>query len=347
MVLRRYDPPARRDRDRRSKAVSTTWIGSVRLAAWTRRRAGGRRLPLREHAPELAGVPVRELGQRLENTAFVAGELVLRVAGDGGVIREARLLELLAPRLSIPVPASRFADAGRGVLAYPLDGRATAARPRARPGRRGAAGRFLRELHGVDTASVAELVPADRRPTRACGWTVRRPARPRPIACVTACRLRAAATCSRMRTSATEHILGAWGRITGVIDWSDAAVTDPALDFARLYRDFGAASSPHALDASGASRTRPSSGSGSSPAAPRWRIACGRRARPRGRAQRRVAVPPALTRPGCDRGRRVAVSRARRRTSSRRPWRSSGCRRRPPAPPRSPGPPAARPCPRT
>lgn len=24
-----------------------------------------------------------------------------------------------------------------------------------------------------------------------------------------------------------------------MIDWSDAAVTDPALDFARLYRDFG------------------------------------------------------------------------------------------------------------
>ena len=44
-------------------------------------------------------------------------------------------------------------------------------------------------------------------------------------------------------------------------------------------------------------------------------------------------------------GRRV--SRARRRRSSRRPWRSSGCRRPPPAPPRSPGPPAARPCPRT
>ena len=30
-----------------------------------------------------------------------------------------------------------------------------------------------------------------------------------------------------------------------MIDWSDAAVTDPALDFARLYRDFG----PTFLDA--------------------------------------------------------------------------------------------------
>ena len=77
---------------------------------------------------------VRDLGQGLENTAFVAGELVLRVAGDGGVMREARLLELLAPRLSIPVPAPRFADADRGVLAYPLVAGRPLLRPRARPG---------------------------------------------------------------------------------------------------------------------------------------------------------------------------------------------------------------------
>ncbi len=41
------------------------------------------------------------------------------------------------------------------------------------------------------------------------------------------------------------------GEITGVIDWSDAAVTDPALDFARLYRDFGPAFLTAALDAYG------------------------------------------------------------------------------------------------
>jgi aminoglycoside phosphotransferase (APT) family kinase protein len=29
--------------------------------------------------------------------------------------------------------------------------------------------------------------------------------------------------------------------LTGILDWSDAALTDPALDFARLYRDFGPA----------------------------------------------------------------------------------------------------------
>ena len=36
-----------------------------------------------------------------------------------------------------------------------------------------------------------------------------------------------------------EHLLFVVEDLTGVIDWSDAAVADPAVDFARLYRDFG------------------------------------------------------------------------------------------------------------
>ncbi len=44
-----------------------------------------------------------------------------------------------------------------------------------------------------------------------------------------------------------EHVLidpAAW-TVTGVIDWSDAAIVDPAYDFGLLYRDLG----PAALDA--------------------------------------------------------------------------------------------------
>jgi aminoglycoside phosphotransferase (APT) family kinase protein len=48
-----------------------------------------------------------------------------------------------------------------------------------------------------------------------------------------------------------EHILEHDGALTGVIDWSDAALTDPALDFARLYRDFGPDFLTTALDAYG------------------------------------------------------------------------------------------------
>jgi aminoglycoside phosphotransferase (APT) family kinase protein len=44
-----------------------------------------------------------------------------------------------------------------------------------------------------------------------------------------------------------EHVLvdpGTW-TVTGVIDWSDAAIDDPAYDFGLIYRDLG----PRALDA--------------------------------------------------------------------------------------------------
>jgi len=95
--------------------------------------------------PELAEVAVHELGRGLDNSAFVADHLVLRVADGGSVTREARLLELVAQHVSIPVPAPRFADEDDGVLAYPLlpgqpllgrsAPRASAHRPRALRGR--------------------------------------------------------------------------------------------------------------------------------------------------------------------------------------------------------------------
>jgi aminoglycoside phosphotransferase (APT) family kinase protein len=48
-----------------------------------------------------------------------------------------------------------------------------------------------------------------------------------------------------------EHVLvaPATGAITGVIDWSDAALTDPAYDFGLLYRDLGPATLAAALTA--------------------------------------------------------------------------------------------------
>ena len=52
-----------------------------------------------------------------------------------------------------------------------------------------------------------------------------------------------------------EHVLvdpGTW-TVTGVIDWSDAAIVDPAVDFGLLYRDLGPAATNAAL---GRYRTR-------------------------------------------------------------------------------------------
>jgi aminoglycoside phosphotransferase (APT) family kinase protein len=36
-----------------------------------------------------------------------------------------------------------------------------------------------------------------------------------------------------------EHLLADEGRLTGVVDWADGCLTDRAVDFARLLRDFG------------------------------------------------------------------------------------------------------------
>ena len=82
---------------------------------------------LRRHAPELADAPVEELGRGLDNTAFVAADLVLRVAEDRSVQREAGLLEFLAPRLPIPIPRPRLRRLRRARLSSaagtPLAGR--------------------------------------------------------------------------------------------------------------------------------------------------------------------------------------------------------------------------------
>jgi aminoglycoside phosphotransferase (APT) family kinase protein len=208
------------------------------------------RRALRTHAPELAGEPLRTLGHGLDNIAFLAGDLVVRAAEDpAGLHREANLLTLLAPRLPLPVPVPRFAD-GEGVLAYPLlPGRPLLGRTPA-PGTARQLGGFLRVLHAIDPAEVAGLVAVeDADPGE---WLAELTGPPELVRTVRA--TVAAAAPRRVLCHAdlgAEHVLEQDGVVTGVIDWSDAALTDPALDFARLYRDFGPAFLAAALDAYG------------------------------------------------------------------------------------------------
>ncbi|HWN29656.1 MAG TPA: hypothetical protein VNP37_22005 [Actinomycetospora sp.] len=58
-----------------------------------------------EHATDHRGVDLRELGGGLDHHTFVLGDLVVRVAARATATREAELLRLVAPRVSIPVPA--------------------------------------------------------------------------------------------------------------------------------------------------------------------------------------------------------------------------------------------------
>jgi aminoglycoside phosphotransferase (APT) family kinase protein len=205
---------------------------------------------LRRHAPELTGVHLQELGRGLDHTAFLAGALVLRVSDGPDVAREAELLRTLAPRLSLPVPTPRFADEDDGVLAYPLlPGRPLLGRT-ADPRYAGQLGRFLHDLHAVDPADVAGLVPVeDADPAE---WLADLTGPPELLGV-----LRTTvppATGRRVLAHAdlgAEHLLAQDGALSGVIDWSDAAVTDPALDLARLYRDFGPAFLAQVLDGYG------------------------------------------------------------------------------------------------
>ncbi|MEV4134792.1 phosphotransferase [Dactylosporangium sp. NPDC049742] len=205
---------------------------------------------LRAHVPELADVAVTELGRGLDNTAFLAGGLVLRVAEAATVRREAALLDALAGRVSLPVPAVRFADAETGVLAYPLlPGRPLLGRS-APAALAGPMGWFLRELHAIEPADVLGLVPVeDADPAE---WLEDLDGPPELLD-----RLHTGVPAPAPRRVlahadlGAEHILERDGTVTGVIDWTDAAVTDPALDFARLYRDFGADFLAAVLDAYG------------------------------------------------------------------------------------------------
>ncbi|GGM47290.1 phosphotransferase [Dactylosporangium sucinum] len=165
------------------------------------------------------------------------------------MLQESALLAVVGPHVSLPVPVVRFADPGIGVLAYPmLPGRPLLGRAApAGAGRR--IGRFLRELHAVETTAVPE---EDARPV---DWLADLEGPEELLAVL----LRTIPEPAQRRVLAhadlgAEHILEHDGEITGVIDWTDAAITDPALDFARLYRDFGPGLLAEVLDAYGDQR---------------------------------------------------------------------------------------------
>jgi aminoglycoside phosphotransferase (APT) family kinase protein len=201
---------------------------------------------LRAHAPDLLDRDIVELGRGLDNVAYAAGDLVLRVGED--VVREARLLEVVAPRVSITIPRPRFADPDARVLAYErIPGRPLLNRPPPRDAAR-RLGRFLRELHAVEP--VEDLVPTD--PAGADEWLAELDGPPELVRVLHETRPKPATDLVLAHADlGAEHILELDGSLTGVIDWSDAAITDPALDFGRLYRDFGPAFLDQALEVYG------------------------------------------------------------------------------------------------
>ncbi len=224
------------------------------------------------HRPEFTAVDIVACGEGQDNVAFdVDGELIVRfrkavdVATRAALVTaEARLLEEIDGALPVAVPEMVFVDAERGCLAYrKLPGTPLLQQPRASrsawaDGLCDVLGRSLAAMHALSPVRMAAFVGTDDAPLaewRADAANIYR---------------RVAAAIPATDRPAIETFLGAppppdreglvfshndlgiehvlveprTGAVTGIIDWSDAAMVDPAYDVGLLYRDLG----PVALD---------------------------------------------------------------------------------------------------
>ncbi|MBF6078585.1 phosphotransferase family protein [Nocardia beijingensis] len=213
------------------------------------------------------------LGEGEDNVAYeVNGELIVRFTKESDpesraarVINEAGLLAAIAGVSPLPVPEPCFSVVERGCLAYfKLPGRPLIDLPASQRSARAQSiatvlGRFLAAVHAVPVDRMADFVDTDDQPKAV--WldeaariyetiTDMVPEAHRPAVEVF---LDARPAADRYglvfshNDLGIEHVLvePVSATVTGVIDWSDAAIADPAYDFGLIYRDLG----PSALDA--------------------------------------------------------------------------------------------------
>jgi aminoglycoside phosphotransferase (APT) family kinase protein len=238
----------------------------------TQRPPDDRAATVRRLVAQHTGVPaagrVVALGRGCDHACYLVDHrLVVRcgLPDAAEVEREAGLLAIVADVSLFPVPRPVFVAPDDGCLAYEwLEGVPLLAVPpaeRARQAERVAAqlGHQLRALHGVDRDRLAGLVERDDTAPEDLLHEARE--HYSAVSSVLARRHRSAveaflgAPAPPPARSAVfshndlgiEHVLVAAPRqpVTGILDWSDAALVDPARDFGLLYRDLG----PGALDA--------------------------------------------------------------------------------------------------
>ncbi len=225
------------------------------------------------------------LGEGQDNVAFeVNGELVVRfgkepdpVVRAARIDREARLLTFVASVSPVPVPRPVPTIPGSGCLAYrKLPGTALLDAPAQSKREHGpriarTLGGLLRALHAVPLDRVDALVGVDDEPLSQ--WLAEAadlvdglgdglPARfAAPVRAFLAASPPGAAVDSghplvfSHNDLGIEHVLvdPETFAVTGVLDWTDAALVDPAYDFGLLYRDLGAPGMRAALDGYGRS----------------------------------------------------------------------------------------------
>ncbi|UQU66957.1 aminoglycoside phosphotransferase family protein [Couchioplanes caeruleus] len=212
---------------------------------------------------------VEPLGAGTEHTAYlVNGDLVIRFrrdpAGAGRVAAEARLLDFVAGFSPVPVPRPIFVDPAGGCMAWPRLPGVPLIGVQPCPEVAARLGALLAALHAVPPGQVADFAEMDDAPAEDWLEEARQQwpsvAGQVPAAYRPAVEAFLAAPAPEPAPAATlvfshhdlgiEHVLvdPGTGAVTGVIDWSDAAVGDPARDHGLILRDLGpsalAAASP-------------------------------------------------------------------------------------------------------
>lgn len=218
---------------------------------------------LARNLPEYEIRSVTGLGEGLDNAAHeVNGELIVRTSKEtdparraASTRREADLLAVAASISTLPVPEPVFADPEAGAIAYrslpglPLMDRPVAEPPLLAP----ELGRFLGHLHGASLEKLEGLVERDLYHLAAWledaeedyrGVSKRLPAEARRqiedfLEHSPPAEPQTLAFCHN--DLGAEHVLvdTEANAVTGIIDWGDAAITDPARDLALVYRDLG------------------------------------------------------------------------------------------------------------
>lgn len=170
-------------------------------------------------------LPVRPLKPGLDHRVYAVGEeLVARFGED--VEREAALLAAIAPRLPLPVPVPVAVEPGCMVQPR-VPGAPLLALPREQ--RRRFVPELLEFVEAVHALDPGVEVPEDDTTLEdwlaEAGLHETAPPAPDPVFI--------------HGDLGAEHVFADGDRITGVIDWGDAAIGDPDLDLGRLRRDFG------------------------------------------------------------------------------------------------------------
>ncbi|MFC5268306.1 phosphotransferase [Kribbella qitaiheensis] len=157
------------------------------------------------------------------------------------LLAETRLLPWLAPQLPLPVPVPEPTEYGvrhRLLVGDPLEAGSTAL------GRE--LGSFLRALHEVDPAEAVAHGAVDAETAAAEKTVFLDEARAQVVPLLPqsaqAAGMALLERVGRVRTAlvhadlGSDHLLVADGRITGIIDWTDAEIGDPALDLCWLLK---------------------------------------------------------------------------------------------------------------